>query len=377
MNIKTQNINTMNTMILLTPYLSKNLEVKNRVVMAPMTRSRADNEELMATDLIAEYYTQRASAGLIITEGTQISQEAIGYINVPDIYTSKQIEGWKKVTHAVHEKGGKIFAQLWHVGRISHPNVLHGKLPLAPSAINPFWQCYTKNGFTDTVTPKAMSLEEIQQTILDFQQAAVNAMEAGFDGVELHAANGYLFHQFFAKCSNIRTDLYGGSIENRARFLFDVLEKIKEKVPLSKVGVRIAPSFTDAFGIVTDDETVPLFEYIVTRLNDYSLAYLHISGYTLEKDKIKAERLVLDTAKHYRKLYKGTYMINKGFTRELAEVALEEEIADLISFGEPFISNPDLVERFRENAPLLTPDRNTYYTPGAKGYTDYPSLADA
>lgn len=339
--------------------------------MAPMTRNRADNAERAATELIAEYYAQRASAGLIITEGTHISPMAIGSPNVPDIYTPSQITGWKKVTQAVHANGGKIVAQLWHVGRISHPNLLDGKLPLAPSAVNPNFKAYVRKGFTDTVTPKEMTLADINETINDFAKAANNAMEAGFDGVELHAANGYLFHQFFAKCANLRSDKYGGSIENRTRFLFDVLDKIGETVPIGKVGIRISPSLNNTFGIVTDDETQALFEYLCTKLNDYDVAYLHISGFSLDAIADPMQ-FVLDTARHYRRFYKGTYIINKGFDCDTANKAIEEGIADLVSFGELYIANPDLVERFRQNVQLSSPDRKTYYTAGAKGYTDYP-----
>ncbi|MES2618732.1 MAG: alkene reductase [Bacteroidota bacterium] len=361
-------------MKLLETYNQNNLNLKNRIVMAPMTRCRADNEELKATDLIAEYYQQRASAGLIISEGTFINGHAIGYINVPNIYTKNQIEGWKKVTAAVHEKGGKIFAQLWHVGSISHPDLLEGKLPLAPSAVNPHFKCFTKNGFQDTIVPKEMTPEDIEQTIVDFQQAAMNAIEAGFDGVELHGANGYLLHQFFAKCSNLRNDNYGGTLEKRAKILFDILDRISVKIPLSKVGVRIAPSLHNTFGIVTDDETDALFEYITTRLNDYSLAYLHISGFSMDTIEDPFE-FVWDTAKRYRALYNGTLIINKGFTKDTANKAIEEGIADMVSFGELFISNPDLAERFEQDLPLQAADRSTYYVPGPKGYTDYPVVA--
>lgn len=358
-------------MILLEEFQSEALHLKNRVIMAPMTRSRATNKGTIPNDLMATYYTQRASAGLIISEGTFISPEAIGYIHVPGIYTKEQIEGWKKITKAVHDKGGKIFAQLWHVGRISHPDLLEGKTPLAPSAINPHHKSYTHNGFVDTLTPKAMSLKEIHQTISDFQQAAVNAVKAGFDGVELHAANGYLFHQFFAKCSNTRTDQYGGSIENRGRFLFEVLNAISKKIDLSKVGVRLAPELTGTFGMEKDDETEAMFDYLAHKLNDYSLAYLHLSGFTKASTKNEM-KLILDSAAHFRKIYHGTLMINKGFNRDTANKAIEDKTTDLVSFGELFISNPDLVERFSLNASLNEPNRSTYYSSGAEGYTDYP-----
>ena len=347
------------------------ITIKNRVVMAPMTRSRADNPEHTATPLIAEYYEQRASAGLIISEGTHVNPMAIGSADIPDIYTQDQIEGWKLVTDAVHQRDGKIFAQLWHEGRISHPDLLQGKLPLAPSAINPEFKAFSKKGFVDTVTPKEMSLEEIRSTIHDFGKAASNAFEAGFDGVELHAANGYLFHQFFAKCSNIRTDEYGGSIEKRARFLFDVLDELSTLVDLKKVGVRLSPSMDKTFGITLDSETIPTFEYIVNKMNDYGLAYLHLSGFTLAEEADPMER-ILETAKHYRKIFKGPLIINKGFTKETANEAIDSGTADMVSFGELYIANPDLVERFEGDLPMNAGDRDTYYGTGPKGYTDYP-----
>ncbi|GLB53971.1 alkene reductase [Neptunitalea chrysea] len=360
-------------MTVLNKYITKSLTLKNRVVMAPMTRSRADNEQALATNLIAEYYEQRATAGLLITEGINVSKRSVGYINVPGIYTEEQKMSWKNVTQKVHQKEGKIFAQLWHVGRISHPDLINGKLPLAPSAINPNSQCYTPEGFKDTEMPKEMSVKEIQDTISDFQKAAENAIKADFDGIEIHAANGYLFHQFFAKCANIRTDKYGGSIENRARILFDTLDAIRQKIPISKVGVRLSPDFRTWFGMKTDDETEKIFEYIITKLNDYDLAYLHIGGY-VEADDETPTQSIINTAKHYRKFYKGTYMINRAFTKELANDAIENNITDLVSFGEPFISNPDLVKRFELNASLQKADQNTFYTTGEKGYTDYPFL---
>lgn len=360
---------------LLEPYKKGNLDLKNRVVMAPMTRNRTRNEERIPNELNVKYYEQRASAGLIITEGTHISPEAIGSLYVPDIYTEKQVEGWKKVTNAVHKKGAVIFAQLWHVGRLSHPNILNGKLPLAPSAINPNFKTYGPKGFQETVRPKAMDLEDIERTIQDFVQAALNAEKAGFDGVELHAANGYLFHQFFMACSNTRADNYGGSIENRARFLFDVLDAISKVYPLEKVGVRLAPDLNHTFGITHDESTIATFEYIFHTLNDYPLAYVHISGFSLDKEH-KGMEQVLDTALKYRKIYKGTLMINKGFDAATGHHALMKDIADLISFGVPFISNPDLVERIKGNHPWADADRKTFYGGAAEGYIDYPTYKE-
>jgi len=355
---------------LFSKYKIGNLNLNNRIVMAPMTRSRADNSELAANELIAKYYEQRASAGLIITEGIFVSEKARGYIRVPGIYTQPQIEGWRKTTKAVHEKGGKIFAQLWHVGRISHPDFHEGKLPQAPSAINPNFKSFTKNGFKDTVTPQEMSIEDIQNTISDFRIAARNAVSAGFDGIEIHAANGYLFHQFFAACSNKRMDDYGGTVENRSRFLFEVLDAIAEEIELERVGVRLNPAMDQSFGITVDETTIPTFKYIVERLNNYPIAYVHLSGFSKSEAHSMSE--ILDTAKFYRSLYKGTLMINKGFDAKSAEFALKEGIADLISFGTPFIGNPDLMERYKNDWPLNESDRKTFYSLGAKGYTDYP-----
>lgn len=360
-------------MKLFDPYQLHDITLNNRIAMAPMTRSRAVNAEQKANDLIALYYAQRASAGLLISEGTPVSDEAIGYIDIPGIYTSSQVAGWKLVTEKVHRNGGIIFAQLWHVGRISHPDVLGGKLPLAPSAINPNVKAYIKTGFVDTLTPLEMTQKDIQKTIEDFSNAAVNALDAGFDGVEIHAANGYLFHQFFMKCSNHRIDNYGGSIENRARFLFDVLDAIAKKVDVRKVGVRIAPDLDGTFGIIKDDESDKLFEYITAKLNDYNLAYLHISGFAGSHEQPHIR--IIEVAKKYRSIYKGHYMINGGFNSQTAEQALETGVADLISFGSPFISNPDLVQRFKEGKPLNEVDRNTVYGGDEQGFTDYPTLS--
>ena len=359
---------------LLTPYHSDKLDLRNRVVMAPMTRSRADNPQHAPTDLMVQYYEQRDTAGLLITEGTYVSREAVGYINVPGIYTPEQVAGWHKITSGVQAQGGKIFVQLWHVGRMSHPDLLRGHLPLAPSAIDPHAQVYTPTGMKDTVAPQAMTLAQIKQTIADFAQAAKNALAAGFDGLEVHAANGYLFHQFFNGTSNTRTDEYGGSNENRARFLFDVLDAIKAAgVDMSKVGVRLNPSLNGPFGMTMDADTIPTFDLIVQRLNDYDLAYLHLCEPFTDVSAIPfAEPHV---AKHYRPLYQGTLIINAGMTQEKGNKIVADGDADLVAFGTLYISNPDLVARFAQNAPLAKADKDTYYTPGPKGYTDYPALS--
>ena len=361
----------MSTNVLFTPYQLADLTLNNKMVMAPMTRSRADNAGAIPNALMAEYYAQRASAGLIVTEGAPVSTWGVGYINVPGIYSDEQVEGWKQVTKAVHEKGGKIFIQLWHVGRMSHPDFHNGELPLAPSALNPNEKSYTKNGFTDTVTPREMTIADIKQTVQDFKNAAANAIKAGFDGVEIHGANGYLLQQFFNATSNQRTDEYGGSVENRARILFEILDAFKEVIEYKKVGLRLSPSLNGLFGITMDETTIPTHEYIVKRLNDYGLAYLHLTEPFVPVDHLPFA--VTEVAKHFRPLYKGTLIINRGFNKETATAVLEAG-DDLVAFGVPFIANPDLVKRFETNAPLNEVDTQTFYTPGEKGYTDYPFL---
>ena len=351
----------------------KDLPLENRVVMAPMTRSRATNEGNYPTDdLHGLYYEQRASAGLIITEGSQVSKEAVGYVNTPGIHSEKQVEGWKKVTERVHKAGGKIFIQLWHVGRISHPDFHNGNLPLAPSALNANEKVYTPEGQKETVVPKEMTKEDIKRTINDFKNAAKNAMDAGFDGVEIHSSNGYLFHQFFNKTSNIRTDEYGGSKENRARFFFEVLDAVKEVIPEHKIGARFNPSLHGTFGMEMDEETIPTFEYIIEKLNNYNLAYVHLSEPFTDVSNIPYA--VTNIAQHFRPLYNGTLMINAGFDQESGNKVLEDGYADLVAFGKLFISNPDLPERFEKNQELADWDEETFYVPGKKGYTDYPKL---
>ncbi|AWG21255.1 alkene reductase [Flavobacterium faecale] len=363
----------MSTQNILKPYESTNLTLNNRVVMAPMTRGRATSEGNVATtELEGLYYEQRATAGLLITEGSQVSAQAVGYVNTPGIYTDAQVEGWKKVTKRVHDKGGKIFIQLWHVGRMSHPDFHNGELPVSASAINPNAQSYTYEGFKDTVTPRELSIEDIKAVVKDFQTAGANAMKAGFDGVEIHSSNGYLFQQFFNGCSNTRTDEYGGSYENRARFFFEVLDALKTVVPQEKIGARFNPSCHDMFGMEVDKDTIPTFEYIINKLNDYDLAYVHLSEPFTDVSKVPFA--VTEIAKHFRPLYKGTLMINAGFDQEKGNKVIEEGNADLVAYGKPFISNPDLVARFETNAALATWDESTFYTGGAQGYTDYPTM---
>ena len=359
---------------LLQSYKLGDLTLKNRLVMAPMTRSRADNADSAPTDIHVEYYTQRASAGLIITEGSQVSKRAVGYVHTGGIHNQAQIDGWKKVVKSVHDADGKIFIQLWHVGRISHPDFHDGKLPLAPSAVNPNAQSYTPEGFKDTVTPKAMSLEEIEETQQEFVQAAKNAKEAGFDGIEIHSSNGYLFHQFFNTLANLREDQYGGSIENRTRFFFETLDKVKEVWPENRIGVRLNPSLNGTFGIEGTEETMPTFDYIVEKLNAYNLSYLHLSEPFTDVSAIPF--LESHIAKRYRPIYNGTLMINGGFDQQKGNNVIESGEADLVAFGKLFISNPDLAERFAANFEVAEWDQDTFYTQGTKGYTDYPTYKE-
>lgn len=356
---------------LLESYQLGDIALKNRVIMAPMTRSRANNPDNKPTDMHVEYYRQRAGAGLIITEGSQVSKRGIGYVNTPGIHTADQVAGWKKVTEAVHEEDGKIFMQLWHVGRISHPKFHDGEKPLAPSAVNPNEKVYTPEGFEQTTEPKAMTIQEIQETIQEFKSASQMAKEAGFDGVEIHSSNGYLFHQFFNMNANKRTDDYGGNMQNRARFFFEVLEAIAEVWPENRIGCRFNPSLHNVFGITATEESIPTFDYIIEKLNAYDLAYVHLSEPFSDVSEIPY--LETEIAKHYRKIYKGTLMINNGFDRESGNKVIKEGDADLVAYGKWYISNPDLAERFQNKWPLAEFNEDTFYTTGKEGYTDYPT----
>ncbi len=350
------------------------LDLPNRVLMAPMTRARANGAT--PSPLMGTYYEQRASAGLIISEGVVISPEATGFVNVPGIYSDEQVAAWQFVTEKVHGRGGRIFAQLWHVGPISHPDLLGGKLPLAPSAINPNWQAFTKTGPTDTVTPKAMTAEDIDRTISDFRRAALNAIAAGFDGIELHAANAYLIHQFLAPSSNRRTDNYGGSRENRSRFLFEVVEAVSSAIGNKRTAVRLNPIVDGVAGIVLDDELEKTFQYVVNKLSDFNLAFLELAALTLKPGFDSVERTI-EMARHYRPLYRGNLVVNGSMTEALAEAALAGRLADFIAFGRPFIANPDLVRRFRQGIPLTVPRQETFYEGGETGYIDYPFAGPA
>ncbi|KAF0677449.1 alkene reductase [Profundibacterium mesophilum] len=355
---------------LFTPVTIGALDLKNRIVMAPLTRNRASAEGDAPHDLHVTYYTQRAGAGLIITEATQISPEGKGYVQTPGIYTDEQIAGWKKVTEAVHAKGGKIILQLWHVGRISHVSLQPGgQAPVAPSAINAGGQTVTQDGFVDTSDPRALETSEIPRLIEDYRKAAENAKAAGFDGVEIHAGNGYLLDQFLRDGANKRDDQYGGSIENRARLVLEVTEAVCSVWGGDRVGIRISPF--SGFNNLEDSDPQPLFEHLVKGLDRFGLAYLHViegdtgAGRTLETGQSVAAM---------RKLFNGAYMANNCYGREDAIATVDAGEADLVAFGRPYIANPDLAERLEKNAELNEGDQSTFYGGGAEGYVDYPFM---
>ena len=357
---------------LLAPVQLGALSLKNRVVMAPLTRCRADNPEAAPTALMARYYAQRAGAGLIISEGMIVSLQARGYPYTPGIWSDAQVAGWRLVTDAVHQAGGLIVCQLWHCGRLSLPEFHGGELPVAPSAINPNWRMFSSEGLKPTVTPRALSREDIVGIVADFQRAARNAVAAEFDGIEIHSSNGYLFHQFFSRCSNTRNDEYGGSHENRGRLLFEVLDAVGRELPHDRVGIRLNPMMNNMHGIQVDEDTVPMFEFLIRRANDYRLAYVHLSEPFMPSQLEGAVGALAEVARHFRPLCQAPLLINGGFDQARAETWLTENWCDAVAFGKLFIANPDLPERFRRGAPLNAPDPDTFYQGGEKGYVDYP-----
>lgn len=342
------------------------IELPNRIVMAPLTRNRA-GEGNVPVDLNVEYYRQRASAGLIITEASQVSAQGVGYPATPGIHSEAQVDGWRKVTEAVHNEGGRIFIQLWHVGRISHPSMQpDGNLPVSASAIKPNGEAVTYQGMQAFVEPRALETAEIPGIVEQYRAAAKNARAAGFNGIEIHSANGYLLDQFLRDASNHRTDAYGGSLENRSRLLMEVLHAVLETWDAGHVGVRISPE--NSFNDIRDSDPQTLFNHVATRLSTFGLAYLHV----LEGDMLSSETKL--DYQEIKKHFGGHYMANCGYTFDKATDALEHDRADLIAFGSLYIANPDLVERFRQGAALNTPDADTFYGGDEHGYTDYPFL---
>lgn len=347
------------------------LQLANRVVMAPLTRNRA-GDGLVPSPLAAEYYSQRAGAGLIITEATQISRGAQGYLDTPGLYTPEQIAAWREVTDAVHAKDGLIVAQLWHVGRVSHTSLLpEGMQPVAPSAIRANTKTFTAKGFVDASAPRALAIEEIPGIVDDYRSAARNAIEAGFDGVEIHGANGYLIDQFLRDGANHRDDAYGGSIENRTRFLAEVMQAVAKEIGAGRVGVRLSP--VTPSGDLSDSNPQPLFKRAVERLDSLDIAYIHmIEGAATGGDRDVAP---FDFAA-LRKRFNGAWIVNNGYDRAMAMDAVVSGHADAVAFGVPFIANPDLPSRLSQDAPLNSPRPDTFYGGGAEGYTDYPKLQD-
>lgn len=346
------------------------IEVNNRIFLAPLTRNRS-KADFSPNDLAPEYYTQRASGGLLITEASQISPEAIGYINTPGIYNNTQIEGWKKVTDSVHAAGGKIVIQLWHVGRISHTTLLpNGQAPLAPSAIRANSQTFIgTGGMVDVSEPKAMNKEDIERTINDYKHAAVCAKKAGFDGIEIHSANGYLLDQFLMDGANQRTDEYGGSIENRFRLLKEVVETILSVWPADKIGIRLSP--TGKFNDISDSDRLATFSYVIEQLNSYHLAYLHIVETFPGIENSQEEKEIVATL---IEKWNGFYIANGGYDKTSAEEVIASGKADAVAFGRPFLANPDLPKRLQLGAELNPVDQSTLYGGDEKGYTDYPTL---
>lgn len=347
----------------------KNIELSNRIVMAPMTRTRSKNG--IMTQMNAKYYAQRASVGLIITEGTSVSESAMGYLYVPGIYNAAQVESWKLVTDAVHEKGGKIFTQLWHVGRVAHiSNQPNHFQPVAPSAIlakdSTAWGI--ENGVEGRVqvsTPRALVKAEIPEIVQSYVKAAVNALSAGFDGIEIHAANGYLVDQFLNPDTNLRTDEYGGSIENRARFALEVIDAVAAAIGADKVGIRVSPYGTQHDMSVYHDIEA-MYKYLASEFSERGIAYVHLH----DQGELYSEHF--DFIEKFREWYSGNIILAGFLTKEVAEDLIEKQLVDLAAFGRPLIANPDLVERFKHNYPLHPGHQETYYGFSAEGYIDYP-----
>lgn len=356
---------TDSTTDLFLPVRLGSLWLPNRIVMAPLTRNRAP--EGLVGELHARYYRQRAGAGMILTEATVIAPEGVGYPNVPGLHSDAQVAAWREVVEAVHEQGGRMFAQLWHVGRISLPRYQpEGRLPVAPSAIRPAGEAFTLEGGAPYETPRALELDEIPAVVNQYATAAANALTAGFDGVEIHGANGYLIDQFLRDGSNRRTDHYGGSIENRCRFLEEIVEAVTAVVEAGRVGVRLSP--TGAFNDMHDSDPQALFDHLATRLAGRGLAYLHVV------EQFPGDEAVPFDFASLRRRFDGAYIVNGGYDRARALQARAEDSADLVCFGRPYIANPDLVHRLALDAPLNPPDADTFYGGDAQGYTDYPTL---
>jgi len=353
--------------LILSPFKLGNISVPNRLAMAPLTRCRATHDNI-PTEIMITYYAQRSSAGLLISEATAISPQGIGYMRIPGIWNQEQVKAWSKITDQVHQNGGHIFMQLWHVGRVSHSLMQAGNvLPVSASAIGIDAMINTPEGHKKMEVPRALEATEIPAVVNDYVIAAKNAIAAGFDGVEIHGANSYLIDQFLHSSSNIRTDQYGGSIENRARFLFEIVEAVVDAIGNSKTAIRLSPSITK--NDMDDPDPAGLFSYVIQKLNDYELAYLHLVESIAPLDQYP--HMIKEVAHFFRPVYKGPLISAGNYNYEKAEQALKENIADMIAFGRWFISNPNLPERFAKHIPLTEPDTSTFYSGGEKGYIDY------
>ncbi|MCK9279370.1 MAG: alkene reductase [Melioribacteraceae bacterium] len=351
---------------LFSEYKLGDIELKNRIVMSPMTRSRAIGN--IPNNLMEEYYSLRADAGLLITEGTSPSPNGLGYSRIPGIFNKEQIEGWRKVTTAVHDKGGKIFVQMMHTGRVSHSlNMPENAKVIAPSALQLEGSIWTdQKELQQYPAPEEMSLQDIKDAIAEFVQGAKNAVDAGFDGIELHGANGYLIEQFISPITNQRTDEYGGSIENRIKFVLEVAQKVTDAIGGNKVGIRVSP-YGAANGMKFYDEIEETYAILSKKLSEIGIVYIHIADHS----SMGAPEVKPSVKKSIRDNFKGTVILAGGYDAELAEKDLEEDKANLVAFGKPFISNPDLVTKLKNGTELTKPDTTTFYSPGAKGYTDY------
>jgi N-ethylmaleimide reductase len=353
---------------LFSPVRFGSIECKNRIIMAPLTRARA-GESRIPNDLMVTYYAQRAGAGLIVSEATGISPMGYGWANAPAMYEDAHVEGWKKVTAAVHDAGGKIVLQLWHMGSLSHPDFHDGDLPVAPSEVTPTGDANTPEGKKPYVEPRALRIEEIKATVQDYVAGAARAMAAGFDGVEIHGANGYLIDQFLKDGTNTRTDAYGGSIENRCRFAIEVVEAVTAAIGADKVGIRLSPNVPN--GGIKDSDPLNLFIHLAGKLNEYDLAFVHI-----HEGLRNGEKPAPWVSTDFRKAYKGRLILNGGYDQAAAEKSVSDNDADAIAFGKLFIANPDLPKRFEKKAELNKPQPQTFYGGGAEGYTDYPALSE-
>jgi N-ethylmaleimide reductase len=356
----------------LTPYRLGPLALPNRIVMSPMTRGRTHSNDRIPGDMEAEYYAQRASAGLIITGGTYISPQAVGGIRVPGIYSDQQVEAWKRLTDSVHDHGGRIFLQIAHSGSISHPDLLDGAVPVAPSAINPQQKVFTPSGFQNTVTPRRLTIDEIQSIVSDYGRAAKNARVAGFDGIELHSANTYLLPQFLNSTTNQREDTYGGSPDRRAHVVLEALDAIAVHWPKDQMGIKLSPGLNGIGSLVANEDTLPTYDYLIQQLDRFSIGYLHLMRPINDVSQTAVSILQQYTYKRYRPMFRGTLIANFGFDWASSNQLLASGDADLVSFARHYIANPDLAERFSLNVPLAEGDRETYYQGGAAGYTSYP-----